>query len=347
VLPRSKCNCINSETFVQYPRWYGRSSGSRRSRKEERVIANRNLATTTPLQRDILKVLAYFDIFGHPLSREELYHFLPSDSTTPEKIAELCLQPPLNAFVVKKDGYFSLSKSGNQLGAERREKEKIAAGHLSLALRVAAIVKCFPFVRAIFISGELSKGVATSASDIDFLIITAANRLWLCRSFFPLFKRTLPKRLKSLLCFNTFITEESLTFTQHNIYTATELVTLRPLYVSNNLHQRLFDENKWVFCFFPNYPQKRELAAPIVSVRRTSRLPKILQILLDRLDSWLLQQWKYLIMWKFSHLPGHKREELFICTKGHATGYSRDHATRILNEYNDRVRQLMIELEKQ
>lgn len=33
------------------------------------------------LQQDILRVLLYFDIFEHPLRAEEIYRFLPSDST--------------------------------------------------------------------------------------------------------------------------------------------------------------------------------------------------------------------------------------------------------------------------
>lgn len=238
------------------------------------------------------------------------------------------------------NGFFFLAERPPALVERRLTKERLATDQWLFARRVTAILKHFPFVRAIFVSGELSKGVATESSDIDFLIITAANRLWLCRSFFPIFKRLLPKRYRRLLCFNTFITEDSLTFSEQTVYSAIELATLRPLYVTNDLGNRLFYENRWISTFLPNYPGS--LGHSIPDRREPVGTPSLLSRILNGLDSVMMNVWEKLIRWKFSSYPDERRQELFVCTKKHATGYSHDHARRILNEYDRRLRELSL-----
>jgi len=72
--------------------------------------------------------------------------------------------------------------------AERRKKGNDAAAKLlKKADKAANFIAAFPFVKGVAISGSLSKKFADEDADIDFFIITAANRLWLARTFLHLF----------------------------------------------------------------------------------------------------------------------------------------------------------------
>ena len=53
----------------------------------------------------------------------------------------------------------------------------------------ASIIAAFPFVRAVGISGSLSKQYADENSDIDYFIITAANRLWIAKNLPAYFQK--------------------------------------------------------------------------------------------------------------------------------------------------------------
>jgi hypothetical protein len=74
------------------------------------------------LQQDILRVLLYFDIFEHPLRAEEIYRFLPSDSTSPAEIARACQSPPLAALVGHKGGHFFIGAESASCTEERSHR---------------------------------------------------------------------------------------------------------------------------------------------------------------------------------------------------------------------------------
>jgi predicted nucleotidyltransferase len=52
----------------------------------------------------------------------------------------------------------------------------LAVKHIKKAKAVAKFLSWFPYIRGIAISGSLSKNFADENSDLDFFIITAANR---------------------------------------------------------------------------------------------------------------------------------------------------------------------------
>jgi hypothetical protein len=88
----------------------------------------------------------------------------------------------------------------------------------------------FPFVRGIGISGSLSKNYADEDADIDFFIITSRNHLWIARTFLHgLKKLSFLVGKQDWYCMNYFIDEEALVIAEKNIFTATEVVTLKPV----------------------------------------------------------------------------------------------------------------------
>src|SRR2546430_6574247 len=93
---------------------------------------------------------------------------------------------------------------------------------------------------------------AKFTTDIDFFIITSANRLWIARTCMHLFKKlTFLTGRQHWYCMNYYIDEEALNIEEHNIFTATELITLLPV-CGNGTMQRFFQMNSWVSVYFPN-----------------------------------------------------------------------------------------------
>jgi hypothetical protein len=211
---------------------------------------------------------------------------------------------------------------------------------------MSAIIRRFPFVRAVFISGELSKGVASKKGDIDFFVVTADRRVWVCRTLFALFKKVFLLGSKKLFCYNHIVSESHLRITDQNVYTAIEIATLQPL-ANPDMHQRFLDENEWVRGFFPNATrlgrrnQTREAPVPTaeqfvnVFTRSTD---------LDRLDRWLQKRWEAFWRKRYPSLTEDKRLSLFRCEEYLSTAYARDYLGRILSNYDQRLQRFGLSL---
>lgn len=297
------------------------------------------LQRTSPLQQNMLRVLLYFDIFHYPLSVDEIYAFLPSNSTSREQILGAGRAGPL-AEVLTHDGkYFFLRTSDNSCVVERERNERRARRRRFIARLMAKLISQFPFVRGVFVSGELSKGVASKKSDIDFVIITAENRLWISRTLLILFKKLILFNSKKYFCLNYFVTEDHLTYHLRNFYSAIEIATLKPL-VNPELFQRYVRVNGWIQQFLPNW----EWEGSAVKRARPSggRVQRSLeslfpQRLADRIDDMLLLRWRNVWKRRYAHLPADQRERLFSSEKFLSTAFGEDFLLKILNAYHVRL----------
>lgn len=192
----------------------------------------------------------YFDIFRYPLTRKEIESFLDKSYSQHEldysfhdlvasgRIFQLC-----EFFCLQND--LSL--------VEVRRKGNIQATILiDKAKQIARLLYKFPYVRAIGLSGSVSKNFADENSDIDYFLITKANRLWIARTLLIIFRKNpFLKNRDKYYCMNYFIDEEDLVIKEKNIYTATELFTLLPLAGKASL-KRFFEKNSWSYSYFPN-----------------------------------------------------------------------------------------------
>jgi hypothetical protein len=296
---------------------------------------------TTTLQRDVLRTLLYFDIFHHPLRLREIYRYLPSNSVSLEDVRKACQSDPLDGFLSQKRDFYFLGGQSTDVINDRTQKERRARQMWKIAVLISHVIRRFPFVRGVFVSGELSKGVASKDSDIDFFIVTARNRVWITRTLFTLFKKTVLLNSRKFFCYNHITSEDHLEITQRNIYTAIELVTLRPIY-GVELHKRLMNINSWTKEFLPNCSPSRRIASPSPTIRPLSEKVTAWMLsatVLDSLDSWLCMRWKEIWDRRYPQLTSEKRRQLFHCGKHVSTAYVNDFLDRIVPEYNRRLRQ--------
>jgi len=199
----------------------------------------------------ILKTLVYFDIFDYPLSQKDIKSFL--ECHLPDEALAGALRQLISDRIIFKTGEFYSLRNNLQKAEKRLQGNLRAQKLLPRASKIGAFLYKFPFVRAVAVSGSLSKNYADEKADIDFFIIAKENRLWIARTILHLFKKlTFLIGRQHFYCMNYFIDEKALIIPERNIYTAMEVVTLMPL-AGNYTMNKFFEVNSWTEKWFPEY----------------------------------------------------------------------------------------------
>jgi hypothetical protein len=201
------------------------------------------------IRQDILKILAYFEYFDYPLNKEDICSFLPQHypHTDIEEILNLLSEDKI---IFRIEEFYSLQNQTAHV-EKRRRGNKRALQQLEIAKKVAAILSHFPFVESIAVSGSLSKYYADEKADIDFFIITTANRLWIARTCLHLLKKlSYIVGKQSWFCMNYFVDETGMEIKEKNIFTAMEIVTLLSMQGATQF-KNFIEMNSWTNNFFP------------------------------------------------------------------------------------------------
>jgi hypothetical protein len=213
-----------------------------------------------PAGRSVLKALAYFDIFQYPLKKTEIRQFLDRQ-VSDARLAIILKELVAEGIIFQYYDMYSLQDSPLP-ACKRVEGNLRAAALLPKAQRIGKFLFRFPFVRGVGVSGSLSKNYADEKADIDFFIITKANRLWIARTIMHLFKKlTFLGGREHFYCMNYFVDEEALVLSDQNIFTAIELKTLLPV-SGNPAIQEFFLANLWADEWFPDCPFRQQTEKP-------------------------------------------------------------------------------------
>lgn len=241
----------------------------------------------SPETTSILKVLAYFNIFQYPVTAEEICRYADRSFDTNE------LQPLLDelcgkACIFNLDGFYAL-ENNTTLVRKRISGNQHAQQLLPTAYRIGRFLQKFPFVRAVGISGSLSKNVADENADIDFFIITAPNRLWIARTLMHAFKKlTFLAGKQHWYCMNYYIDESALTIAEKNIFTATEVVTVLPVR-GEAVFNNFFSANAWAYAYYPNTRLQGDVAEKGLPQTRQDKITEVL--FNNRFGNWLDDYW--------------------------------------------------------
>ncbi len=256
------------------------------------MMPSRHTELITEEERGILRALLYFDLFQYPLIESEIRAFstvhLSTDWTA--SLLRLCDR----GWIVKQGEYYSLKSNSIRI-ARRVAGNERARQSMITAKRMSEWVSRIPFVRAILLSGSISKGYMDSDSDIDYFIITAPNRLWLVRAALAVIRRVFLFNSHRYLCTNYFIDDQHLEITEKNIFTAIEIRTLIPMF-GGSVVNRFQKANQWITDYLPQSVFEASVSGP-----GSFRVKNLLEHALPdswftRLDRWLLaksrQYWK-------------------------------------------------------
>ncbi len=293
----------------------------------------------TPLQEDILRVLLYFDIFRHPLRADEISRYLSRLATTPDIVTALHAHP-LSHLAGDDLGFYYVRNGFDKPVAERLKKERRAKRYYIISRIVGQVLRRLPFVRGVFISGELSKGVASKGTDLDLVVVTADRRLWLTRTILTFIKKVFLFNSHKFWCTNLMVTEDGLREHRHNLYTALEIATLQPLY-NDLVFTKYLQANGWVTDFFPSFQQynhelsrtpKQTLTQRILELPFRSRIA-------DQIETSLYAFWKDRWRRRNPHLTPEALEETFYSTPTISARYGINSMPIILSAYEQKLRE--------
>jgi hypothetical protein len=226
------------------------------SRMSKPLLAeNFNEVNVSAASNAALSTLLYFDLFHHALTEEEIHQYLHFTPMPFEETAKSIDTLVSEGFVQKTNNHFYLSGANREIIEKRKQGEEASGKALRTAKKYTRIIAMFPFVRAVFISGSLSKGYVDKNSDIDYFIVTAPNRLWLSRTLLILFKKIFLLNSRKNFCLNYFVSSDSLEIPDRNIFTATELVSVIPTF-NYTEYKKFFSCNKWCQKFLPNFERR-------------------------------------------------------------------------------------------
>ncbi|RPI03345.1 MAG: hypothetical protein EHM64_12460 [Ignavibacteriae bacterium] len=291
------------------------------------------------LEREILQTISYFDVFSYPLTRRQLHVFLARVATTDLQLEETLQRMLQNKLISSSRGYFYSSNRRDEIVAVRLENERRASRMLRQARWVSFFLKQIPFVRAVFVTGSLSKHVAERTSDIDFMIIAELNRLWICKMILTGFRRIFLFNSHKYFCINLMVTEKAMHFPRHNYFTAVEIATSIAVW-NTPFFLKYQKENAWIHEYLPNWQPLMEEVAPLSNTRSPVQriFESILGIIrLDAINTNYMLTAKEFWKRKYKDFDEHKFNSIIQCTPDISSVWSFDHQTRIVDGFHQRL----------
>lgn len=218
------------------------------------------------MEKAILRTLAYADVFDYPLNKDEIWRWLiaekRSQKTGDRKKFTRSLKSILDSDKIHFIRGFYCLKDREKIILLRKRKEQYSASKIKLAGKVAGILRLIPWVKLVGVTGALAMRNADKEDDIDLLIITTPNRLWLTRLLAVFLleltgKRRRPdeEKVKDKICLNMFLDENHLALPQkeRDLFSAHEVYQMEPFWQEERTYQRFLKANSWSQKFLPNW----------------------------------------------------------------------------------------------
>lgn len=294
------------------------------------------------LRSDILKTIAYFDLFRYPLSAEQIYAFLPRNSVTADRVAGAARSLVTEQKLSHHDGLYHLPSEHSLLVRERRHGERRAVRMLIAARFVARFIKLFPYVRGIFLTGSLSKNVAESTGDIDFMIVTEPGRLWICRTLLTLFRKIVLFGNSKFFCTNYYVTQNGMTVGSRNLYAAVEVVTTKALWNADAFRDYQ-NKNSWTKQFLPNTSAAADEHL-LISARR-SVVQRALEFIIELfplgpVDERLMEYHRAHWQKAYGSASDERSQSMFIISRDVSASWPEDRQQPVLTHFRDKISQL-------
>lgn len=222
----------------------------------------------------ILQTLSYHARYNFPLTLSELHRYLITNIPVSRSRVEEELQNLLTIEKVKisKNFYFlsNLSNMSNStnLTNSRLLRQTHSAVKLQISRRAAHLLSFLPTIKLICVTGSLAMKNCDESDDIDLMIVTSADSLWLTRPLVVLlvslfFKRRWPNltnlsnstNLTNSLCLNLWLdtTALKMPISHQNLRVAHELAQMQPILNKNQTYEKMLIANFWLKKYLANF----------------------------------------------------------------------------------------------
>lgn len=281
----------------------------------------------------IVATVAYTDIFDYPLTAAEIHRYLIGVALNRASVDSILNNGIVPKKLAREAEFYTLPERTG-LVEIRRERANIAKGLWKAAHHYGRWVAHLPFVRMVAVTGSLAVNNSDDSADIDYLIITANDRLWLCRLLVVSIVK-IAERSGIELCPNYFLAERALTLSNRNLYAARELAQMVPL-AGWPMYQQLLAANQWMYRFLPNSlpSTKDDFPMEMMPNRRVSRWMErgLASKIGGKIENW--ERERKIGRFKQQYTRSDEIDFAPDWCKGHFNA----HEQRVLNHYEDAIR---------
>ena len=211
---------------------------------------------TNSCRTSIIKTLSYSGVFGYPITFYQISNNLISGSFTYKKIRKE-LEKLVDEGAVKKIKNRFMLKGIKTHDVSKREK--YTREIIEKYKEKIKLLKKVPWVKMIAVTGSVANYDAKEGDDIDLLIVTEKNRLWITRGFVFLILKIineLPKdKSKRNICPNIFLDENNMAWSKkkRNLYVAQNIISMKPYLWRDEIYLNFINANRWVGKYYPNF----------------------------------------------------------------------------------------------
>jgi hypothetical protein len=229
------------------------------------------------LENNILSTLDYFSQFDYPLTREEVWYWAHYYSGGFNDVYAK-LEKLVKIRLLKKRGkFYSITKSSIS-SPSREQRMGISQTKLIKLNPVINFLQKIPTINAIYVTGSLSMQNANVNDDIDLMVITQANTLWITRIVVVVLLITKKLRRSSSIrdhssievsdkiCDNLYLDMKNLRIKKssslrRNLYLAHEILQAKSVYDRSDVHAKFIESNSWISALIPNAYKEVSTAA--------------------------------------------------------------------------------------
>jgi hypothetical protein len=284
----------------------------------------------TALARAILRTLIYADLFDYPLTSEEIAYYLMDCAATPAATARALRDDAHLARHIDRRDEFYFLRGREAVVSIRRERGAASARLWPRAARYTRLLRHFPFVRMLAVTGALAMDNIAGNPDIDLLVISTPGRVWICRRLLILAVRGI-RLLGDEICPNFILAADSLALPQQDLFIAHELAQMRPA-GGHGVYTEMLAANGWLRRYLPNArPWPAPTAAPDRPHPLQRAAERVLRArLLDRWERWELERLRR----KLGADPTGQGE--VACTPSQCKGHTGHYRRNVLRRYDER-----------
>src|SRR5262249_12813280 len=204
----------------------------------------------SPNARAITQSVVYASLFDYPLTLDELRQTLVGSKQSGADILETYrTSATLRRMVDHRDGFF-FPAGRFSLVAERRRREAMSRAFLDEHRFFLRILCAVPYARMVALSGSVAHLNLDGPGDLDLFIVTRGHRVWSVTVAVLVIAKLFRRR--AITCANFVVSDSRLALEQQDLFTANQVIHLKPL-LGSRLFQQFLDANPFVASFYPNF----------------------------------------------------------------------------------------------
>jgi len=286
------------------------------------------------------RTLAYSDLFNYPLTAQEIHYGLIEHTATyaevRHELEELCAAGE----ITQHEGFFCLP--GREACIDiRARRQRASAQTLRRHNASLRLIKNFPFIRGVALSGALAFQNAEAEDDLDLFLIVAPGRLWMVYFGLVLLMKAMGRRRE--VCLNCLIDSAHLAIAERDFFIAHQITFLRPLSGGEQLRD-FFRVNEWCARYLPQSEPAARITTAVYAedaARARKRWRKMLESFLrwrlfDAVESLIFKLYRR----RIRGLTQHLHAQAIVAEPGQIKLFTNNHRFRLQQRLEQRVQEL-------